>query len=175
MVLDKVTSSILFYGGDYGPQLLFALSLVLLFDKGTMLGVYVIGMIMCIFANVVLKSLIQQPRPLEDPRLFNLEVANPNRHIGFDRYGMPSGHGQSVFFSFVFVTLVTKNKWISLFYGVICALTSWQRVFYNQHTCSQVLVGAMVGCSFALFFYFYGKEILKGAIKAKKDDDAPFF
>jgi membrane-associated phospholipid phosphatase len=160
--------------GYLGPQLLFFSSIYFLFDKLTFLSVYFVGFFLNILLNVILKSLIQEPRPTEDKRLFNLELLNKKR-IGHDRYGMPSGHAEGVFYSTAFIFLTLKNKWIGLSYLLISLITSYQRVEYKNHTFKQVLIGGIIGTFMGFFFYYYGKHILKGRLREKPDDNAPYY
>jgi membrane-associated phospholipid phosphatase len=160
--------------GYLGPQLLFISSIYFLFDKYTSLAVYFIGFFVNILLNIILKSYIQQPRPSEDKRLFNLEILNGKR-IGYDRYGMPSGHAEGVFYSTAFIFLTLKNKWVGLIYLLISLITSYQRVAYKNHTFSQVFIGGLIGIFMGMFFYYYSMKILKGKLREKKDDNAPYY
>jgi len=160
--------------GYLGPQLLFFASIYFLFDKLAYLSVYFVGFFLNILLNVILKSLIQEPRPTEDKRLFNLELLN-KRRIGHDRYGMPSGHAEGVFYSTVFIFLTLKNKWIGFTYFLISLITCYQRVAYKNHTFQQVLIGSIVGAFMGFFFYYYGNHILKGRLREKPDDNAPYY
>jgi membrane-associated phospholipid phosphatase len=126
--------------------------------------------------NYVLKGLIKEPRPSEDIHIFNTELNSSKingRRIGFDRFGMPSGHAQSVFFSLIFIHLALKNFKVSAFYLFICLNTLYQRVIYKNHTVTQVIVGSVAGSILALAFFNYAKHILKGDLKGKADDDGP--
>ena len=159
--------------GFFGPQILFFSSIYLLFNKWTSLFVYFIGFFINIMLNMVLKALIQEPRPSEDKRLFNLQILSGKR-MGHDRYGMPSGHAEGVFYSTAFIFLTLKNKWIGFSFLIISLITSYQRVKYKNHTFEQVLVGSIIGAFMGLFFYYYSSKLLKGTIKMKEDDDAPY-
>jgi membrane-associated phospholipid phosphatase len=161
--------------GYLGPQLLFFASIYFLFKRNfTYLSVYFVGFFLNILLNTILKSLIQEPRPTEDKRLFNLELLNGKR-IGYDRYGMPSGHAEGVFYSTAFIFLTLKNKWIGFIYLVISLITCYQRVAYKNHTFQQVLIGGIVGAFMGFFFYYYGVHILKGKLREKPDDNAPYY
>ena len=161
--------------GYLGPQLLFFASIYFLFKtKFTYLSVYFIGFFLNILLNIILKSLIQEPRPTEDKRLFNLEILNKKR-IGFDRYGMPSGHAEGVFYSTAFIFLTLKNKWVGATYLLISLITCYQRIAYKNHTFQQVLIGSIIGAFMGFFFYYYGNHILKGKLREKPDDNAPYY
>jgi membrane-associated phospholipid phosphatase len=159
--------------GFFGPQILFFSSVYLLFNKWTSLSVYFIGFFINIMLNVVLKALIQEPRPSEDNRLFNLQILSGKR-IGHDRYGMPSGHAEGVFYSTAFIFLILKDKRIGVGYLIISLITLYQRLKYKNHTFEQVIAGAIIGAFMGLFFYYYRSNLLKGILKMKDDDDAPY-
>ena len=46
--------------------------------------------------------MIKEPRPANDEKSLELMVANVKR-IGYDKYGMPSGHSQNCIFSLVYI------------------------------------------------------------------------
>ena len=176
--MDILENSIKFLDmiGYLGPQLLFLSSIYFLFmnNKITSLFIYFIGFFLNILLNIILKSIIQEPRPAEDKRLFNLEVLQGKR-IGFDRYGMPSGHAEGVFFSTAFIFFTLKNYWISVTYFLISLLTVYQRVKYKNHTFGQVFIGGIIGCFMGYFFYLYNNYVMKGKYREKKDDNAPYY
>jgi membrane-associated phospholipid phosphatase len=95
------------------------------------------------------------------------------RRLGFDRFGMPSGHAQSVFFSTAFIYFALKNVKISLFYLLISLNTLYQRVKYKNHSIGQVIIGSLVGSVIGYAFFKYAKHILKKELKEKPDDNAP--
>ncbi len=164
--------------GAMGPLILIFLSMYLLWDMSNLFFYYTIGVFLNAILNLVLKGLLQQPRPSEDLKTFNLALTNGKRFVfkngvPHDIFGMPSGHTQSMFFSTVFIYFsLRKTNWL-YFYLFITALTMIQRVSYNQHTVFQVIVGAFVGICFGYFVYFLAKEKIKGRITAKKDDFGP--
>lgn len=163
------------YIGYFGPQILLLVSIFLLRNQGTFLYIYLFGMFASSIINYILKGLIREPRPSEDIHIFNMELNNSKingRRLGFDRFGMPSGHSQGVFFSLVFIYFVLKNTKISLVYLLIALNTLRQRVVYKNHTISQVIIGSLVGGGLAFAFYKYGKHIMKGSFKMKPDDNA---
>ena len=158
--------------GFYGPQMLFISTIFLLLHKKTYLTIYLIGFGINIILNTILKEIIKQPRPKEDKRLFHLQVLF-GKHIGYDRYGMPSGHSQTSFFSTLFVYLVLKDKRIAFIYLLSSFITMYQRVNSYSHTVQQVCIGAIIGSLIAFIMFRYGKNILKGNPLMKLDDMAP--
>lgn len=164
--------------GEYGPFGLTILSFFLLWGKENLVYYYTIGIILNFILNLVLKISFQQPRPSDDNEKFNLAITKGRHHlfnmIPFNIYGMPSGHSQSVIFSTVYVFLSLKKRNILLFYLSIALITMWQRVKYNFHTLMQVVVGCVVGGLFAHGIVQLAKSNIKGVIKAKPDDNAPY-
>jgi membrane-associated phospholipid phosphatase len=164
--------------GNYGHVILFLNSIYLLWNRDNLFFYYVVGIFTNYILNLVLKGVIQQPRPSEDIKQFNLVLSNGKRFlfkdgIPYDIFGMPSGHSQSLLFSTVFIYLSIKNNNILYIYLIVSFLTMIQRVIYNYHTVLQVLVGAIVGVSFGYFVLNLAKEKIKGHITEKHDDYGP--
>ena len=160
------------YIGYLGPFLLLSATIILLKNKGTLLSVYVVGYVLNLIINIILKELIKQPRPSEDLSVFNASVAHGKR-LSFDRYGMPSGHATSVFYSTAFIFLALKSPIISIIYLLISINTGYQRIKYKNHTLTQVICGAIIGGIVAYVAYLYSTKKLAGLLKYKKDDNAP--
>jgi membrane-associated phospholipid phosphatase len=170
--------NILNYLGGFGPIILFFYSLYLLWNKQNLLFYYTIGFFSNSLLNIILKGIIQQPRPLEDEKLFNLALKNVNKEIfkngiPFDVFGMPSGHAQSALFSTVFIYLALKQTNILLFYLFISIFTITQRIYNNYHTIFQIIIGNIVGALFAWFVFHLAQQKLKGRIREKRDDFGP--
>ena len=165
--------------GNYGPLILIFISLYLLRKYKNLLFYYVIGIFTNVLLNLFLKGIILQPRPSEDPKLFNLAIKNGKRFIfkngiiPHDICGMPSGHTQSAIFSTVFIYLSLKNTKIALSYLIISLITMYQRIEYKFHTPLQVIIGGIVGSLFAYVIFYLAKQNIKGIIKIKSDDNAP--
>ena len=170
--------TILNYIGGYGPFILFFGSLYLLWSKPNLLFYYVIGFLTNSLLNILLKGIIQQPRPSENEKLFNLALTNAKKDvfkngIPFDAFGMPSGHAQSVLFSTVFIYLAIKKQNILLIYLLVTVLTMYQRVYNNYHSIFQIMVGSIVGTLFAWFVFHLSQQKVKGRIREKYDDFGP--
>ena len=88
--------------------------------------------------------------------------------------GMPSGHIQCASFSTVFLYLTlqdTKLLWVCL---GLTLVTAYQRVAYEFHSVSQVLVGFVVGALFAKGIHMLATHKLKGPLFPKIDDASYF-
>jgi len=143
--------NILGYVGFWGPYILFLVSIGILF-KGPvrLLGAYVIGQMINMFINYIAKDIIKEPRPSGDRVHYftwnsledHYRVSNT---MGVQEYGMPSGHAQSVSFSFIFMLYVLKMSWIVPNYGCLSIITIIQRVIYENHSIKQVFIGCIIG------------------------------
>ena len=120
----------------------------------------------------LLKLFIKEPRPTNDWKILQLGITHTKR-VGFDKYGMPSGHAQHCGFVLTFVTLVLDSPLITGFYSVLSVICLYQRYLYQNHTILQVIVGFLVGTSIGYLFYEIGFNKLVGNIKMKPDDDGP--
>ena len=160
------------YTGFYGPEILLVMSIILLRNKHSFLTIYGGGFAVNIMLNYILKGLFKHPRPSHEVHLFKLEELY-RKKVGFEKYGMPSGHLQSTLYSTVFIALATRNVKVTLFFALISLITMWQRIKYNHHNLLQVLIGALVGGLVGFLFYIYAKTHLRGKMKKKMDDDAP--
>ena len=164
--------------GNFGTIILNLLSIYLLWDKRNLFFYYIIGTFCDTILNLVLKGLIQQPRPLEDIKSLNLALSHGRRFIfkdgtPYDLFGMPSGHAESVCFSTVFVYFSLRKNNILYTYLFISLLIILQRILYNHHTILQVIIGAIIGGSFGYFVYYLAVNKIKGHITERIDDFAP--
>jgi membrane-associated phospholipid phosphatase len=164
--------------GSYGPNILILLSIYLLWDQNNLFFYYVIGIFIDSIMNLILKGIIQEPRPSFNSKEFNLALKNNKRFvykdgIPFDIFGMPSGHSSSVIFSTIFIHLaLRKTKWLYI-YLTISAIVISKRVVYEYHTIYQVIAGAFVGALLAYVVYQLAEKKLKGRIREKPDDNGP--
>lgn len=164
--------------GKFGPFLLIFLSMYLLWNKNTLFFFYTIGLFIDSILNIVLKGIIQEPRPYVDTKTFNLALTHGRRFlfkdgIPYDIFGMPSGHSQSSLFSTIFVYLAFKNTRLSFMYLLSSLIIMAQRVEFNQHSILQVCVGATIGCLTGYLFYYLATQKVKGHIREKPDDFGP--
>ena len=123
--------------GNMGPVILYLIANYLLWDKPSTFYYYQVGFLISTILNLVLKGIIKQPRPSEDPKEFNLAIKNGHRFIfkngiPYDIFGMPSGHSNSALFS---VLLIIATRYFRLLlarllvlYALICFI-----IFLNQN------------------------------------------
>ena len=161
-----------------GPVILGVLPIYLLWNKKTLFFYFIIGFLINALLNLVLKGLLQMPRPSEDAGRFNLALTHGRRFVfksglPFDIFGMPSGHAQMVFYSTTFVYLALRNPIILYLHLFVSLLTISQRVAFNYHTPLQVIVGALVGIGMGYLVYYLAKNKIVGRITEKLDDFAP--
>ncbi len=164
--------------GSFGPMILIFHSMYLLWNKNNLFFYYIVGVFIDNILNLILKGLIQQPRPSIDRNSFDLALKYGKHFLfkngmPYDMFGMPSGHSQSVFFSTAFIYLALKKKNITYVYLGISLLTILQRVVYNHHTIPQVIVGSLIGSAVGYLFYYLSTEKVKGLIREKLDDFGP--
>lgn len=166
------------YIGIYGPLILFLISVFFLWNKSNYLTYYVYGFILNGLLTLFLKGIFKQPRPSEDPKLFNLAIKESKRFKFIDGYphdifGMPSGHSSSVIFSTMFIFCVFKNNRFLLLYLLFSMITMIQRTTSNNHTFIQVVAGAIVGAIFSYLIFYMARQKIMGSLLLKKDDDGP--
>lgn len=170
---------ILYELGSYGPIVLILLSWYLLWNHKNLFFYFNVGLFANAVLNIILKGLIQESRPMFDGKKIKLITNHTKDYffqngIPFDIYGMPSGHAQISFFMTAFIYLSLKHTNLAYLYLVFSLLICCQRVKYDYHSITQVLVGALVGTGFAYFVYQLAREKIKGKIREKPDDDGPF-
>jgi membrane-associated phospholipid phosphatase len=170
---------ILYELGRYGPIVLILLSWYLLWNHENLFFYFNIGLFANAVLNLILKGLIQEPRPMFDGNKIKLLTTHTKEYffqngIPFDIYGMPSGHAQMTFFITFFIYLSLKHTNLSYFYLAFSLFICYQRVKYDYHSLRQVIIGAILGTGFAYFVYQYTRDKIKGKIREKPDDDALF-
>ena len=163
---------LLTYIGYYAPIILFMLSLFLLRNLKTYLYVFVSGFILNNILNIILKLFIKEPRPSKDQKAIEIGVVNGAR-IGFDKFGMPSGHAQNCGYFIAFITMALNNPFISTLYLLISVISLFQRYLFNNHSALQLVIGFSIGFGFGLLLYQLGAKYIMGNIKMKKDDNGP--
>lgn len=183
--------------GNYGPLFLILISSILLyyFNKYNYLSYYLLGVFISTFINIVLKIIIQEPRPndMKHINVFRKKVEyimKRENGLPFHLFGMPSGHVQNVFYTTVFIFLSfyknikhsiienTKQKkyWFIFifFYLIICIIVFYQRIKWSYHTIFQCIIGFIIGSLIGFLMYKAINKKIKGFVDNKLDDFSYF-
>ncbi len=165
--------------GKYGLGLIFIIAVYLLYTKHILLMTFIIGYVLNILFNFMLKGIFCMPRPNENMKKFDAAI-RLNKHMNLNQFGMPSGHAQTMIFTLVFVSaalLSTKNKvngintnqnWVSLMI-VLSIITLAQRVHFNMHSLEQIFVGSIIGALIGYGFFYYSQIRIRGSLNNKDD------
>jgi membrane-associated phospholipid phosphatase len=164
--------------GQNGPIILLFITIFLLRNKHNLLFYYILFFIISLLLNLVLKGIIQQPRPSIESKTFHLMMKNKERYIykhgiPYDIFGMPSAHSQSALLSTIFIYLSLHDIKIAMLYLFITLITLTQRVVDNHHTVLQVIFGSLVGVVLGCVAYKMAQINVEGKKTAKKDDYGP--
>jgi len=178
IILTSMSMNLFNEIGFNGPIIVVFLSMYLLWDHNNLFFYYIVGIVCNLILTIILKLIIQQPRPCFNSKELQLALKNNKLYMykdgnPYDLFGMPSAHSSSVLFSTMFVYLaLKKTNWLYV-YLIMCVITMTQRVYYDHHTLSQVIVGALVGSGVAYTFYQFAEKKMKGNIREKPDDFGP--
>jgi membrane-associated phospholipid phosphatase len=169
--------------GKYGPGVIFIISIYLLYKNPILATTYTIGYVLNILFNFLLKGIFRLPRPNENMKKFEAAM-RLNKYMNLNRFGMPSGHAQTMIYSLVFVSfalLSTKNKvkgintnqnWIALMV-LLSIITLAQRVHFNMHSFEQIFVGSIIGALVGYGFFYYSQIHIRGSLNKKEEQWAP--
>ena len=127
------------YIGFFGPIILSFITVLKLYKQQPYLIGYFIFLGGNVIVNHVLKHIILEERPSGGRSLIN------EPYNGMHKYGMPSSHAQSAFYSMTYLYLTKQDPTMLLVELFICALTVYQRWTYRQHTAEQLGIGAIIG------------------------------
>ena len=169
--------------GFYGPVLIFCIAIYLLYKTPILITTFIIGYILNILFNYLLKGIFRMPRPNENMKKFDAEI-RMNKYMELDRFGMPSGHAQTMLYSLVFVSfallskqnkvkgLNTGKNWIALM--VLLSITTLaQRVHFMWHSLIQIFVGSIIGALIGYGFFYYSQVRSRGSLAIKEEQNAP--
>ncbi|KAM6591689.1 hypothetical protein CsatA_014294 [Cannabis sativa] len=120
---------------------------------------FAMGSIINALLSVALKRILNQERPASAVK------SDP---------GMPSSHAQSIFFNFMFANF-SIVEWLGInditlaisgFILIFGSYLTWLRVSQRLHTLSQVVVGAIIGSIFSVFWYWSWNAFLLQAFES---------
>ena len=110
--------------------------------KNNLFLLIVISDILSELLNILLKGIIQEPRPKNQIKFNNHKASY---------YGMPSGHAQNATFQSLILCYQLNNIYSYIFSLLVCILTFYQRYKYRRHTLSQIFFGGLTGLLFGYF------------------------
>ena len=152
-MVDTFFENSLFTIGYYGPILLFFINIYFLYDRFFWCCVYITFVVINTILNKGLKIIIKEPRPKDWKSFATFERLEQE-----EKYGMPSGHAQSVGFSLIFYYLLFDID--EIFYSMlfIGGFTIYQRYYNKNHTTLQLIIGLIVGGMFAYSVFYFAKK-----------------
>jgi membrane-associated phospholipid phosphatase len=131
--------------GFYGPWIAAICVIVVLYKRPMYFVLYVVFFWVNQLVNTLLKLVFREERPSNPIPFSQLE-----QYKGAHFYGMPSGHAESVGFSFAFLSLlVGYRSWWLYIVAIIMVVTCIQRWKYRRHTLDQIIAGLLFGGMFA--------------------------
>jgi len=149
--------------GNYGI-LVVGISLVLFFIKKSRLRGFVAFssfFFATIFTLLVLKLLINRPRPFIDTTSDFYQYWLEAGSLKASGSSFPSGHSSSTMGFAASLFLTSKHKKYSWTYFLIPLLMGFTRIYFNVHYFSDVIAGYLVGFIFAIFSYYLFTHLLK--------------
>jgi len=115
--------------------------------------VLVIFFLLSDFINVLLKDLIQQPRPFD---------LNPGVKLSqADGYGMPSGHAQLAVTAWGAIAVRVRKTWFWIVAIIIILLIGFSRVYLGVHFPTDVLAGWIIGAILLVIYAAAGQPLIK--------------
>lgn len=159
--------------GALGPYILAVATVVYLYIQSyiTYLQIFTVGFVINLFINFAVKLAIKQPRPKgdeTDDKKYEFGTATGKRQ-GADRYGMPSGHAQTIGYILAFMSPIFTSTRDSVFpyiywfagYIAVATTTVFQRIAYHHHTALQVAVGLAIGVVVGILTHRFAKRRIK--------------
>lgn len=142
--------------GFYGPLIVMGLIIIDLFSQPKYNWIYVVFVVVNEYVNRGLKLIFREPRPEG-----RIPFSYHESYTGASKYGMPSGHAQSIGFSLMYLWLVRSMDATWILSSFIGALTLYQRWKYRNHSIIQLLVGLLCGCGFAWIIWWAGTKYFR--------------
>ena len=110
-------------------------------------------------ASSICKPYFARFRPAQDPELMYLvDVVNGYRG---GMYGFISSHAANTFAVAVFVSLLIRNKWLTIMMLGWAFIPSYSRIYLGVHYPGDILCGALVGSIVSVLLYLLYTYIQK--------------
>lgn len=98
-----------------------------------------------------LKQILMHPRPTHDPLIKDF-VTVVNDYRGGE-YGFPSSHASNSFALCIFMSLLTRDKFISATLIMWATINAYSRIYLGVHYPTDILAGLLLGMSIAIICY----------------------
>lgn len=108
------------------------------------------GLICFVLKKFIFYGFKRPAAVLENDLLHFIDGVSVHHHFSF-----PSGHTATIFCFAVFVSLVFKNRWISMILMVTALLVAYSRMYLLQHFLEDIIGGAFVGASISFLAYHH--------------------
>ena len=139
--------------GYHGPTILGIWTIYLLRNRFPYIMAYMIGFFLNLKISEYLKIWIQDPRPDGCKEDFKRHPVH--------KYGMPSTHAQTAFFSIFYTYMILQNNNILITMCIFGGITLYQRYETRCHSIGQLTVGVFTGAISAYISFFCIKHILQ--------------
>jgi len=119
------------------------------------------AVLISVWLNIVLKSLLDQPRPF----FVNYDPSVDITHIREPMGGFPSGHAQNSLVMWIIIASWGKQKRFYVIAALFCLLVGFSRVYLGVHFPTDVLGGWLIG-GILLAVYFCADKRIEALLAA---------
>ena len=121
-------------------------------DAALVLLFFILMVVLCDqFSSGLMKPFFERLRPTHHPDFKDyVDIVNGHRGGGFS---FISGHATNGFGFAVFLSLVFRNRWVTLVALVWATLISYSRIYLGVHFISDVVGGVLAGTLIAMIMY----------------------